>query len=296
MKHILLSSLLVMALAFTACEQQSGVNDPVSSGTANEVLLKAINSLDLSMAQTGQLAEMFWLQEDLTSLLDPMQISALNTLIDGMSPDFGTAADPRGHGFDMGGLMYLRLILKANPDLTDTEKEVLIQLIKDSAAKRAQLIADNKDNPEVLRELLKAEHEALIAAMNALLTPEQLKNVEDLKAEIEARRQERRELWQQMRIDFQVTMWTKILGLDEAQATSIHELLLAHYAAVQAAIAENGGDLEALREILEQLKADLDAAIQALLTDEQKEIWEKMKTARRDWRGGHHRGGIGPRR
>ena len=291
MKHILLSGLLIATFVFTACESQDSVNDPVSSGTDNSVLLKAINDFDLSTDQIAVIDEMYWLGEDLSSLLDPMQLNSLNTIMDNLSPNAATAGDPRGRGFDMGGLMYLRLILKANPEMTDAEKEILINLIKTSHENRLALIEQYKDDPETLREMLKAEHEALLLALKGALTPEQLQNLEDLIAEIEAKREERRQKWTEMRIEFTINMWTRILGLDETQAEALRQLLIAHYAAVKAAIEENEGDREALKLALEQLRQQLDEDIQLVLTDEQKELWEKMKTAKREWRRGGHGGG-----
>lgn len=297
MKRILLSALLIVTFVLTACESQDSVNDPVSSGGDNTALLKAVENLDLSDDQIALIDEMYWLDEDLSTLLDPMQLHTLNTIMDKLSPTAATARDPRGRGFDMGAMMYLRLILKANPDMTEEEKEALIELIKASHQKRLELIEQYKDDPETLRQMLKDEHDALIAAMNALLSAEQLQNVEDLKAEIKAKREERRQKWTEMRINFTIKIWTRILGLDETQAEAIRQLLIAHHAAVRAAIEAADGDREALKQALEELREKLDADIQELLTEEQKERWEKMKTAGRKWRrGGTGGGGIGTRR
>jgi Spy/CpxP family protein refolding chaperone len=286
MRYFLLSAVLIAALAVTACEQNSNVNDPMSS-TDQSALLRAVNNLDLTNEQLAQLDEMYYLGEDLSNLLDPTQLSSFNTLIDGTGMSFNGPRD-RGHmGFDIGAMMHLRLIIQANPDLDEQKREALLALIQESNARRLQLIIDYKDDPETLRAKLKEEHDALIAAMNALLTEEQLANVETLKEELKQLREERRALWNAQRIELLVQFYTQKLGLTEEQANQIREILENQYKQIAVIRAENEGDPEAMRAALEQLLKDTNDAIVLILTPEQLEIWENMRKLPMRWRPGH---------
>ena len=284
MKRILLSTLLLFALVLTACESGDDINAPA---TDNGTLLKAVESLDLSDAQLAQIEEVFWLEEDASSVLTARQAEALNAIVSGMAPEFNGRRDPRGIAFDMGALVQLRLILKANPDLDETTKEELIQLVKDSHARRLELIAAYKDNPEELRARLKAEHDALIAAMNGKLSEEQIAAVEALKEQLRQLREEKRELWTQFRIEQQLLRMKFYLNLDETQAAEVRTLLQNLHAAVRLAREENAGDPEGFREAVKALLAQFDEDMQTLLDDEQDAKWEVLKTKLKDWRRGH---------
>lgn len=294
MKNIALSVLLIGALALSACEQQSDVNQPVT-GTSNTTLLKAIEDFDLSNEQMAQLDEMFWMEEDLTLLLDPAQTKALNNIIDGVAPGFAGNRDPRRIAFDMGALMHLRLIVKANPDLDEATKQQLIDLIKASNEERMKIIQENRGNPELLRQLLKEEHDRLIAAMNALLSEEELKNLEELKEEIRKLREELRQKWVEMRIDHQLRIWKQMLDLTEEQVAAIRKIMLDQHEAIRQARIENAGNPEALREKLKEILEGTDKDIRDVLDEEQEKKWDIMKKMRLDWRRGHRGGGVGPR-
>ncbi len=287
MKHLLFSALLAFALVLSACESQSDVNTPV---TSDQTLLKAVDNFNLDNAQLAQVDEMFWLEEDMSVLLNPMQAAALDDLVGGTSPNFGGSRDHHGIGFDMGALVELRLILKANPDLSEETKQALLDLITASNARRLELIETYKDNPEELRAQLTAEHDALIAAMYGLLTAEEVQAVEDLKAEIERIRQEMRDAWAQIRIDAQVVRLTSYLGLDDTQAQAIKAILLDQYQKIQELREQYAGDPEGFRAAVQALLQTTDEAIIALLTEEQAAKYAQVKTVRLDWRRGHGHG------
>ncbi|MDT8324100.1 MAG: hypothetical protein RRA94_08320 [Bacteroidota bacterium] len=289
MRFFLLSAILVAALAVTACEQDSSVNDPMNT-TDQAALLRAINDLDLSKEQLAQLDEMYYLGEDLSNLLDPTQLGCMNTLIDGMGMSFNGPRD-RGHmGFDIGAMLHLRLIIQANPDLDAQKREALLALIQESNARRLQLIIDYKDDPETLRAKLKEEHDALIAAMNALLSAEQLANVEALKEELRQLREERRELWNAQRIEMLVQFYTQRLGLTAEQAEQLRQILKDQYDEIALIRAQYEGDPEGMRAAMQELLEDTNDAIELILTPEQLEIWENMRKFPMRWRPGHHGG------
>ena len=145
-----------------------------ADGFDAKTLLKAVEQVNLDNEQLAQIDEMFWLEEDISASMNSSQLDALNSVISATSPDFASPRDPRRIAFDIAAMVHLRLILKANPDLDEETKLALVELIKASNATRRQIIRDNLGSPEVLRALLKAEHDRLIAQMNALLTPEQI--------------------------------------------------------------------------------------------------------------------------
>lgn len=284
MKHLLLSTTLLFALVLTACESGDDINAPL---TDTGTLLKAVENLDLDDNQLAQLDEMFWLEEDMTGMMAPHQANALHRIVTGFSPEFNGRRDPRGIAFDMGALVHLRLILKANPDLDETTKKELVQLVKDSHARRLELIQTYKDNPEELRAQLKAEHDALIAAMNAKLTSEELAAVETLKERLRQLREELHDNWVRHRIEQQLIRMKFHLGLDETQAAEVKTLLQNLHAAVKQAREDNAGDPEAFREAVKALLAAFDEDMRELLDDEQDAKWETLKGKLKDWRRGH---------
>ena len=283
MKHFLLSGLLVFAFVLTACESNNDINAPADTPS----LLKAVESLDLTDAQLAQVDEMFWLEEDMSCVLNSRQTQALNAIVTGMSPEFNGRRDPRGIGIDIAALVHLRLILKANPDLPEETKQAMIDLIKASNATRLDLIQTYKDNPEELRARLKAEHDALIAAMNALLTQEQIAAVEALKEKIRQMREEQREAWAQMRIEQQLIRAKYYLALDEDQAAAVKTLLQAQHEAIKQLRIDFEGDPEGFREALKALHAQFDLDMKEILNDEQDAKWDVLKGKLRDWRRGH---------
>jgi hypothetical protein len=283
MKYFLLSGLLVLAFALTACESNDDINAPGDTTS----LLKAVESLDLTDAQLAQIDEMFWLEEDMSCVLNPSQTRALNTIVTGMSPEFNGRRDPRGIGIDIAALVHLRLILKAVPDLPEATKQEMIDLIKASNAKRLDLIQTYKDNPAELRAQLKAEHDALIIAMNALLTESQLAAVETLKEKIRQMREELRETWAQLRIEQLLIRMKHHLALDEDQAAAVKALLQAQHEAIKQLRIDYEGDPEGFREALKDLLAQFDLDMKEILNDEQDAKWDALKGKLRDWRRGH---------
>ncbi|MFZ1731615.1 MAG: hypothetical protein WBQ23_07325 [Bacteroidota bacterium] len=289
MKYILLSAVFAFAMVLSACESRNDINGPGSSSVS---LLKSVENLDLSNEQLAQLDEMFWLEEDMSMMMNPGQARSLDRIVDGACPNFAGPRDHRGIAFDMGALIELRLILKANPDLSEETKQALIDLIKASNATRLSLIETYKDNPEELRAQLKAEHDALIAAMSGLLTETQIQALEDLRTEIKRIREEMRDTWAQVRIDYQVTRLTSYLGLSDTQAADIKALLAAQYEKIKLLRDQYAGDPEGLRDALKNLLQETDSGIIALLTETQITKWEELKTRRLNWRRGHDGGGM----
>lgn len=283
MKRVLLILALIAAVGISACDNEASAP---ADGFDAKTLLKAVEQVNLDNEQLAQIDEMFWLEEDISASMNSSQLDALNSVISATSPDFASPRDPRRIAFDIAAMVHLRLILKANPDLDEETKLALVELIKASNATRRQIIRDNLGNPEVLRALLKAEHDRLIAQMNALLTPEQREKVETLVEQLRQLREELREKWKNIRVDRQLALLKNVLELSEEQAAAIKELLLAQHDALKELRETYKDDPEGFREALKALLAETDAAIIALLTAEQAEKWDLLKTLRMKWRQG----------
>lgn len=283
MKRVLLILALIAAVGISACDNEASAP---ADGFDAKTLLKAVEQVNLDNEQLAQIDEMFWLEEDISASMNSSQLDALNSVISATSPDFASPRDPRRIAFDIAAMVHLRLILKANPDLDEETKLALVELIKASNATRRQIIRDNLSNPEVLRALLKAEHDRLIAQLNALLTPEQREKVETLVEQLRQLREELREKWKNIRVDRQLALLKNVLELSDEQAAAIKELLLAQHDALKELRETYKDDPEGFREALKALLADTDAAIIALLTAEQAEKWDLLKTLRMKWRQG----------
>lgn len=283
MKRAFLLLALIAAVGISACDNEASAP---ADGFDAKTLLKAVEQVNLDNEQLAQIDEMFWLEEDISASMNGSQLDALNSVISATSPDFASPRDPRRITFDIAAMVRLRLILKANPDLDEETKLALVELIKASNATRRQIIRDNLGNPEVLRALLKAEHDRLIAQMNALLTPEQREKVETLVEQLRQLREELREKWKNIRVDRQLALLKNVLELSDEQAAAIKELLLAQHDALKELRETYKDDPEGFREALKALLADTDAAIIALLTAEQAEKWDLLKTLRMKWRQG----------
>ncbi len=283
MKRVLLILALIAAVGISACDNEASAP---ADGFDAKTLLKAVEQVNLDNEQLAQIDEMFWLEEDISASMNSSQLDALNSVISATSPDFASPRDPRRIAFDIAAMVHLRLILKANPDLDEETKLALVELIKASNATRRQIIRDNLGNPEVLRALLKAEHDRLIAQLNALLTPEQREKVETLVEQLRQLREELREKWKNIRVDRQLALLKNVLELSDEQAAAIKELLLAQHDALKELRETYKDDPEGFREALKALLAETDGAIIALLTAEQAEKWDLLKTLRMKWRQG----------
>ncbi len=286
MKRTIFSSLLIAVFAFSACDKSS-VNAP-EDADSKAAFLKAIENLELSTDQLAQVDEMFYLDEEMSAIMNSKHEDNLSTLANGVSPGVQDERRDRRHALDMAALIYYRLIIRANPDLAEETKLALRELIAASNQTRLQLIRENIGNPELLRQLLAAEHQALIDAMNALLTSEQLTKIQELKDKIEQERKDRRDKWIEHRINFHVAMMTRYLGLSPEQADAIKTILLNQHEQIKTLREQYKDDPEGFRNALKELHETTQQLIAAELTEEQLEKWNNR----------HKRGGgiIHPRR
>ena len=279
MKHFLLAGFLATALVLSACEQQSGINAPVTSSKTVS-LAKTLEALNLSSEQAAQITDVFYMGNDLNVILDPAQVTTFN----GMVGDGNTVLDDRKIGprfyFDMEAVMWFRLILKANPEMTEEQKQQVKEAIDASNARRKEIVANPALTPEEKKAQLQTEHDALMLTLNGIFTPEQLDKAKALKEQLEQERKDRQEKWAETLILRQVAMWTKALGLTAEQQELLKEILKGQNTELARLREEFKDNPAGYRTAIQELQKATDAAIRLILTEEQAAIWDKLHQKR----------------
>lgn len=162
--------------------------------------------------------------------------------------------------------------------LSNEQVEDLNELYEDYQADLKALIDSAKASGDRtgLRESLKELRQAFEKGFNTVLTDEQQTRLEEIKANAAARRKDNG--WES-----HIAALTDSLGLSDQQVEDLNELYEDYEADVEAAIAsaKESGDRSELRDQLRALKEDLEEDFNAVLTDEQKEKLEEMKSAKR---------------
>jgi hypothetical protein len=295
MKRVLLFGLLAAAFVISSCDQQSNVSSPVTPST-NDVAatLKLADQLTLTTDQFAQVEELFYLDVDMNFLLSPSQTQKFDLLVSGLSSsmqDGRFGFDPH-RVIDMDAVMYYRLILAANPDLSDTIRQQIRDLIAASNQTRVDIIRANAGTPDIVKQLLADEHQKLMDAINALLTDDQKNNVQTLKDQIEARRKALQAHWDSLRINYQVAFMTRLLTLTSDQADAIRGILFDQLTQLEALRLQYQGDPEGFRAALKDLMTNTETQIEALLTTDQLQLWNAFRLGLGGRRG--HGGPIGP--
>lgn len=284
MQKLMLSALVAVALVLSACDQQSSITNPVTpNGSTVEMVKKMAGDLNLTMEQMSVVDEMFYLEEDLSIVLNNRQVNLVNGVInpDGTTDERGKIE--RRRGVDMAAIMWFQLALRANPDLPEATKEAIKALIAANFEARMQAIKDLAGNPDALKAELERLHQELMEAINEKLGTEAVAKTQALKDELERQREELRKKMDELRVDRQVLQMTRMLGLTEKQAADVKDALLAKLAAIAKAREENAGNPEALREALKTIEADFQNALKTALGDDLYAKWLRMS-----------RGKIGP--
>ncbi|MDH7516379.1 MAG: hypothetical protein QHI48_10970 [Bacteroidota bacterium] len=299
MRKLILPLLAAAALIFSACDQESNVTGPVSPRTST--FMKYADQLNLTTDQYLQINEVFYLGHDMSVILDPAQVTVLTNILNGAVSAAGGDGriDPRGF-FDMQVLMWYRLVLRANPDLSEEQKEQIKAAIEASNQIRIEIIKNTELTPEEKREALQAEHERLMNEINGgggypgILLPDQVDKAKALQEELEKKREEIRNKMLERRIEMQVQAWTRILKLDPQQQEAVKNALRELYTKTEQLREQYKGDPEGFRQAMLQLQNEFDSRMREILTEEQIIIWDRMHG--KITPGGGGRGGIGPGR
>jgi len=269
MKTVFLSSLLALALLASACSDDPNSSNPiVTSGARSASTL----DLGLNLNQVALLDEMYYLYEDMSVLLDPVQVSRFNTLLS----ELGDDTRPIRGAVDMAAVAWFNLILRANPGL-DTELLLQVRaLIAASAIKRAEIMRSGANREEIAAQL-KAEHDALIAAINNLVGPEAVRNAEALRERLEQERKERQNEMVQKRIEAEVQRMKAALGLTDEQAAKVRRILTYQHAQLQQIRETRPRDPEAMKVAIDALMREIDAMMRDAIGSDLWERWLKYR-------------------
>jgi hypothetical protein len=290
-KKTLLSGVLVLALALTACQNESDVTAPPAAGPSNEfsAALNLLDQLDLTNDQLAFIDEMYYLDEDMSVILDGGQEFTFNQITDGlddrptdrlgdrMGDRLGDRLGRPGFVVDMDALMYYRLILKACPEHSEEDLASIRQLIAESNRKRAGLVRNATDK-QALLDALKAEHNALIDAINDIIGAPCIAAIQALKEDIQTRRDEMRKKMVERRIAAELAFFTKLLSLTEDQVALVKTLLETRQSELARLREQYKNDPEGLRAALQALMETFDQGMLRILDDEQDAIYLR-------WRG-----------
>jgi hypothetical protein len=134
---------------------------------------------------------------------------------------------------------------------------------------------------EATREQARELREQMREQVADILAPEQLAQLEQLRGERRAERQEQRQAEFPERLERHVGFLTRMLKLDEAQQQQIGDILVENHEQIQTLhqnAREQDLSFEDLREQLEQIREQTSAAISKLLTAEQATIFDAIQS------------------
>ena len=263
MKSLLLSTLF-LALLVTACSENAQVNEPAATPDAPLGFVADLNGLDLSLEQSALVDEMHFMDEDLSLLLDPVRLNTFDSMLDGRTD--------RKAGIDIAAIIYYQLIVKANPDMSDRILLQLREMIAESNQRRQRILNSGMSREEIAAAL-KEEHDKLMAAMMRLIGEEAVANVQKLQERLEQERKDRRDDWQNARIDRLVEQMKNVLELSDEEAAAVKRILMLRYEEIARLREEYKDNPEGFREALR----DLQARIDAMLTEKLGAKWERWK-------------------
>ncbi|MFA6234806.1 MAG: hypothetical protein WC824_11605 [Bacteroidota bacterium] len=277
MKARLLFPILGLMLLVSACSEQSQVNGPITSPDASGSAAK-IAQLNLTMDQAAFIDEMYYMDEDLSILLNGTGFDAMQ----GISMDPGDRRDVRGF-VDMAAIIYYNLIIKANPGMDEAAKIALRELIAASNQARAGIIRDGIAaglTREEIALLLKAEHDRLMTEINDQIGPDAIAAVEALKLQLQQEREQRRLEMLALRIEREVQIMTEKLGLSETEAAAVKAALIWQQEQIAIIRAENKDNPEGLRAALQDLLARFEAKMIEIMGAEKWQQWKDIRSGR----------------
>ncbi len=173
-------------------------------------------------------------------------------------------------------------------ELTEAEADAVKRILLLQYTEIAKLREQFKDNPEGFREALR-QLQARIQEMMREALGEKWEKWLELQ-----RKRDIKPVDRDPDFDAMIKKYTELLGLTEAQATGLKEILIFQHREMQRLMQELGNDREALARALEALKNQVNEKIAALLTPEQYERWKALHGDRKGGgKGGTGTGGRG---
>jgi hypothetical protein len=275
MKNTVFLALLAVAFLASACSDDPGSSNSLTA--PGSTLQKAPEMyMNLELGQAALIDEMAYFDEDMSILLNASQLATFNTLVTTLADD---RRDPRRMNIDMEAVVWFNLIYKANPDLGRDILAQMRQLIAESAARRAEIMKSGASREEIAQQL-QAEHDALMAAINALAGETAVANAEKLRTELQERRKELQDKMVEIRIAAEVARMKAALGLNDEQAAAIAAVLKYQHDKMKELREQFKDNPEGLRAALQGLLTDIDARMRGAIGDELWEQWLKIRSGR----------------
>ena len=212
----------------------------------------------------------------------PMEQYSLND-----SPDFLLMADEdpldieveSAFMIDAAGPIYFSVL-----DLTDEQKEQIKEIVSGFKSEFSGLCGRWKDGTswEELREERQALREQINEAIYEILTDEQKTILDEIKTQLENGQ------YPDLLVESKVANLTEKLDLTEDQQTELTDLFKEYGTLLIASRDDSGNRFEFMRVKFE-LFMELDGKIRALLSEEQIELYDQLKSEHRMKHFRHHR-------
>jgi Spy/CpxP family protein refolding chaperone len=296
------SGMAVLALlltSLTACDSSSavgGIEGIGGGGSLDETVTLLASDLGLSANETAALSASFakFGDDDVSAMQEPgflwhvaAELQATLTeeqkarLFERLEqagqrrrggPGMQQQGGPGGPG--MSGQQGQRQGGIARLDLSDEQKEA-IATIRQAYKPQIEAILAERENltRAEIKEQLEALHESIRTEIEGVLTSEQVSQLEEWKAEAEARRAEREAAQEAAREEAKLVM-IEVLGLTEAQVASLDDLRASAEAEREAIreLIESGADRDAVKSQVEAQREAHQEAMASILDDTQLEI------------------------
>jgi hypothetical protein len=335
-RNLAVMTLAVAAISLAACENSDDVAGPALEQSTVLAAGIALPTTDAMVETTGANAQqkqglsqararwgsepvgerphpMHGFLAEAAGILDHGQMVALVNLVaetrgecdeQGQGRRHGARAQQRGPRSGNGG------ILEFADELGLSEEQIgQITALQEQLREQMQAIAGDRGRGQRLteeqRDQVRALHAAHKEAVDAVLTEEQLGQLEQLRTERrDQRRQERQERGMERQTD-RIEFLATVLKLSEGQVEAIEELMAAQHDEIRSlsdAFHESlGGErptdeqIEDHREAIDAVRVQTNESIVQLLDEEQAELFEALSQLRNRPDRGPRGGGHGPR-
>ncbi|MCK4548349.1 MAG: hypothetical protein KAW17_13015 [Candidatus Eisenbacteria sp.] len=132
---------------------------------------------------------------------------------------------------------------------------------------------------EAVREQAREMREAFRAQLETILTPEQIAQMEEHRAERQSEMMERREARHEQRMEQRIEFLTRVLDLDESQAQQVRDITEAamqQHQTLRESVRSGEIEFEDAQDRVGEIHEEAVAAIRDLLTSEQQEMFDAL--------------------
>jgi Spy/CpxP family protein refolding chaperone len=169
-------------------------------------------------------------------------------------------------------------------NLTDDQKEQIREIVGEFRSEFAGMCGKWRDGTswEDIKEERQALHDQIHAAIYEILTDEQKAILDDIQNQLENGQ------YPDLLVENKVARLTEALNLTDDQQNALTDLFK-EYGTLLIATRDESGDKFEFIKVKMELFMELDGKIEALLTDEQLELYDALKAEHRENRFHHHR-------